>query len=65
MAKELTFEQQMKKLQDIVEKLEEGKVELDESIKLYEEGLKLSKELKKQLSVFEEKIDKLGQEENE
>ncbi|MBR0420323.1 MAG: exodeoxyribonuclease VII small subunit [Erysipelotrichaceae bacterium] len=61
MAKELTFEQQMKKLQDIVEKLEEGKVELDESIKLYEEGLKLSKELKKQLSVFEEKIDKLGQ----
>ena len=61
MAKELTFEQQMKKLQDIVEKLEEGKVELDESIKLYEEGLKLSKELKKQLSVFEEKIDKLDQ----
>ena len=61
MSKELTFEQQMKKLQDIVEKLEEGKVELDESIKLYEEGLKLSKELKKQLSVFEEKIDKLGQ----
>ena len=61
MAKELTFEQQMKKLQDIVEKLEEGKVELDESIILYEEGLKLSKELKKQLSVFEEKIDKLGQ----
>ena len=61
MAKELSFEQQMKKLQDIVEKLEEGNVELDESIKLYEEGLKLSKELKKQLSVFEEKIDKLGQ----
>jgi exodeoxyribonuclease VII small subunit len=61
MAKELSFEQQMKKLQDIVEKLEEGNVELDESIKLYEEGLKLSKELKRQLSVFEEKIDKLGQ----
>ena len=62
MAKELTFEQQMKKLQDIVDKLESGEVDLDESIKLYEEGLKLSKVLKKQLSVFEDKIEKLGQE---
>ena len=62
MAKELTFEQQMKKLQDIVEKLESGDVDLDASIKLYEDGLKLSKELKKQLFVFEDKIEKLGQE---
>ena len=62
MAKELTFEQQMKKLQDIVEKLESGDVDLDTSIKLYEDGLKLSKELKKQLLVFEDKIEKLGQE---
>ena len=62
MAKELTFEQQMKKLQDIVEKLESGDVDLDASIKLYEDGLKLSKELKKQLLVFEDKIEKLGQE---
>ena len=62
MAKELTFEQQMKKLQDIVDKLESGDVDLDTSIKLYEDGLKLSKELKKQLLVFEEKIEKLGQE---
>lgn len=62
MAKELTFEQQMKKLQDIVEKLESGDADLDTSIKLYEDGLKLSKELKKQLLVFEDKIEKLGQE---
>ena len=62
MAKELTFEQQMKKLQDIIEKLESGDVDLDTSIKLYEDGLKLSKELKKQLLVFEDKIEKLGQE---
>ena len=62
MAKELTFEQQMKKLQDIVDKLESGDVDLDASIKLYEDGLKLSKELKKQLLVFEDKIEKLGQE---
>ncbi|MBR7161193.1 MAG: exodeoxyribonuclease VII small subunit, partial [Clostridia bacterium] len=45
-----------KKLQEIVEKLERGDIELDESIELYEEGLKLSKELKKQLTDFEKKI---------
>ena len=67
MGKEKTFEQQMKMLQQIVEKLEANDVELDESIKLYEEGLKLSKTLKDQLSAFEEKIAQLnkGEEEDE
>lgn len=60
MEKEKTFEQQMKMLQQIVEKLEANDVELDESIKLYEEGLKLSKTLKDQLSAFEEKITQLN-----
>ena len=67
MGKEKSFEQQMKILQQIVEKLEANDVELDESIKLYEEGLKLSKTLKDQLSAFEEKIAQLnkGDEEDE
>ena len=66
MGKEKSFEQQMKILQQIVEKLEANDVELDESIKLYEEGLKLSKTLKDQLSAFEEKIAQLNKgEENE
>ncbi|MBR6233214.1 MAG: exodeoxyribonuclease VII small subunit [Erysipelotrichaceae bacterium] len=66
MGKEKSFEQQMKMLQQIVEKLEANDVELDESIKLYEEGLKLSKTLKDQLSAFEEKIAQLNKgEENE
>lgn len=60
MGKEKSFEQQMKMLQQIVEKLEANDVELDESIKLYEEGLKLSKTLKDQLSSFEEKIAQLN-----
>ncbi len=60
MGKEKSFEQQMKMLQQIVEKLEANDVELDESIKLYEEGLKLSKTLKDQLSAFEEKIAQLN-----
>ena len=66
MAKENSFEKQMKKLEEIVEKLEKDDVELDESIALYEEGLKLSKVLKKQLQDFEEKINELSEkQENE
>ncbi|MBQ6493849.1 MAG: exodeoxyribonuclease VII small subunit [Erysipelotrichaceae bacterium] len=60
MAKEGKFEQQMNKLRDIVDRLEKGDIGLDESIGLYEEGLKLSRSLKKQLDSFEEKIDELG-----
>ena len=58
----VSFEQQMKKLQEIVEKLERSDIELDESIALYEEGLKLSKALKDQLEQFEKKISELNQE---
>ena len=65
MAKELTFEQQMKKLEEIVEKLEKDDVDLEESIKLYEEGLNLSKTLKKQLDVFEKKISELGKDDEQ
>ena len=61
MSKEIKFDEQMKKLQEIVEKLERNDVELDESIALYEEGLKLSKSLKDQLSVFESKIAALNE----
>lgn len=50
----------MNKLRDIVDRLEKGDIGLDESIGLYEEGLKLSRSLKKQLDSFEEKIDELG-----
>lgn len=60
MEKEMKFEQQMKKLQEIVEKLEKEDVGLDESIQLYEEGLKLSKALKEQLEGFEKKIAELN-----
>lgn len=59
MAKE-KFEDKMNRLSKIVENLDNEEISLDESIKLYEEGLKLSKELQEQLNVFEEKINDLG-----
>ena len=60
MAKETSFEQEMKKLQKIVEKIESNEVSLDESISLYEDGLKLSKSLKKQLEAFGKKISEIN-----
>jgi exodeoxyribonuclease VII small subunit len=39
----LTFEQALRELQGIVEKLEAGEVSLDEAIEMYERGVKLSK----------------------
>ena len=65
MAQEIKFEEQMKNLQEIVEKLERNDIELDESISLFEEGLKLSKTLKDQLLQFEEKIAQLNKDSDE
>ncbi|WP_027407743.1 exodeoxyribonuclease VII small subunit [Anoxybacteroides tepidamans] len=41
--KELTFEEAMKQLEEIVEKLEEGNVPLEQAISFFQEGMKLSK----------------------
>ena len=45
MSNELTFENAMKRLEEIVNALESGQVSLDDSLKLFEEGIKLSKTL--------------------
>jgi exodeoxyribonuclease VII small subunit len=41
--KELTFEEAMAKLEEIVEKLEEGNVPLEQAISFFQEGMRLSK----------------------
>ncbi|WP_078597067.1 exodeoxyribonuclease VII small subunit [Evansella clarkii] len=40
---ELTFEEAMEKLETVVNKLEEGDVPLEKAIRMFEEGMKLSK----------------------
>lgn len=50
------FEENMKKLEEIVNKLESGDTKLDESIKLFEEGVSLTKSLQKTLDEAEGKI---------
>ena len=57
-----TFEEKMQRLEEIVSLLDSDKTSLDDSIKLYEEGLGLSKDLENQLKTFQEKIDNIGKE---
>jgi len=54
-----TFEQMMGRLQDLVDKLEEGQLSLDESIRSFEEGMALVKKCTEVLDRAEERIQKL------
>ena len=51
-----SFEENMEKLENIVTELENGNLNLDESINKFEEGIKLSKECNKILENAEKKI---------
>lgn len=53
---DIKFEESLKKLEDIVAKLESGELTLDESLKLFEEGTELSKKLNSALDKAEQKI---------
>lgn len=54
------FEESLKRLQVISELLENDDVSLEESIKLYEEGIKLSKECFNTLEKAELKVEELN-----
>ena len=59
MAQEKSFEQNLKALEKIVDKLEEGDVSLDEAIRLFQKGRTLSKACEKRLKEVELKIRQL------
>ncbi|MEG0771395.1 MAG: exodeoxyribonuclease VII small subunit [Clostridia bacterium] len=54
--KKLTFEEALKKLEEIVKVLEQGSAPLDEAIKYYEEGTSLSDYCTKVLATAEQKV---------
>ena len=56
MKENITFEDALKRLEEIVSKLELGEVPLDESLKLFEEGVKLTNFCNKQIENAEKKI---------
>lgn len=55
------FEEAVKELEEIVEKLEKGDAPLDESLSLFENGIKLSKACQKMLDNAEKKVSVLIQ----
>ena len=60
---EIKFENAMKRLEEIVTKLEEGELTLDETLNLYEEGVKLSKFCLQKLQEAEKRIAILSKDE--
>ena len=54
--KELTFEAALAELQSVVERLEAGKVSLDESLALYERGMELVGFCNGRLDVAEQRV---------
>ncbi len=53
------FEKQLTQLESVVEKLERGDLTLDESVRLFEEGMKLSQACKAELEQAEGRIQVL------
>jgi exodeoxyribonuclease VII small subunit len=51
-----TFEESLKKLETIVAQLERGDLPLEDSIKIFEEGMRLSAECKLELDAAEGKV---------
>ena len=56
---DLTFEQAMQRLEEIVSLLEDGKAPLNESMALFEEGTKLAAKCSALLDTAELKVSKL------
>ena len=61
----MNFEETMKKLETITVELEKGDLNLEESVKKFEEGMELSKQASKILEEAEKKINILIQREDE
>ncbi len=52
----INFEDSLKNLEEIVQRLETGECTLDESIELFEKGIKLSDECSKRLDTARQRI---------
>jgi len=57
--KKTKFEESLKRLEQIVSKLEDGDLELEKSIELFEEGIGIAKSCQKKLDDADRKIETL------
>lgn len=59
MEDKVKFEDKLNRLDDIVDKMSNDSLSLDDSLALYEEGNKIIKDLEKALKEAEDKIEKI------
>jgi exodeoxyribonuclease VII small subunit len=59
MKKEKSFEESLERLEEVVGKLEQGDLPLEEAMKLFQEGMSLSKSCSQRLSVAETEVKRL------
>jgi exodeoxyribonuclease VII small subunit len=64
MAKALTFAQQLERLEEIVRRLESPELDLDEALKLFEEGVEGVRAMRERLSSAEAKVKQVLSTEN-
>lgn len=60
---EIKFEKALKRLEEIVEELEKGDIDIDKSLKIFEEGIKMSRICSQKLQEVEKKIEILTKDE--
>lgn len=65
MKKEEKFEEKLKELEDIINELENGEIDLEDSIVKYTRAMNLVNDCDKKLKTIEEQISKLVTENNE
>ena len=54
--KSFPFEESISKLEALVERMEDGDLSLEESLKTFEEGIKLTRECQQALKTAEQKV---------
>lgn len=59
MEQDITFEEALAQLEGIVSSLEAGQLSLDESLKKFEEGIRLSRLCNEMLQTAQQKVEKL------
>ncbi len=58
----MDFEKSLKQLEELVDKLEKGGLSLEESLKCFEQGVKLTRQCRQALQQAEQKISVLSKE---
>jgi exodeoxyribonuclease VII small subunit len=61
---DVDFDAGLKRLEEMVHQLDRGELSLEESLSLFEEGIKLTRELSRHIEEAEKKIEILSTDEN-